>query len=232
MNSIERALQVDVSGYHREASPEPPAASEPTRALLPIRDVVQRSPVPTIPGTFPSQDALRSYHLGGLIPQTRAPMPAPASAQGAGATSTTSIVATSTSSTITNNPPTATSVTVSTPPLGTGSTYQSTVTMAKAFQLQKVATATPVRVELYKTAAAQAADIFRASTTPVGLGTEQGIITDIYLDTTPVVWDVTPDVTGHNGDSPATSTIYITITNLGTAGSVAMVTLTYVPLQS
>jgi hypothetical protein len=232
MNSLERSLQADTSKYERVVPPETPTASEPTRALLPQRDVYERSPVPVINGTFPSQDALRSFHIGGTVPQTRAPMPAPASAQGAGATSTTSIVATSTSSTITNNPPTAISVTVTTPPLNMGDTFQSTVTMAKAFQLQKVATATPVRVELYKTAAAQAADIFRAATTPVGLGTEQGIITDIYLDTTPVVWDVTPDVTGHNGDSPATSTIYITITNLGTAGSVAMVTLTYVPLQS
>jgi hypothetical protein len=116
--------------------------------------------------------------------------------------------------------------------MAAGNTFSSTVTIAKSFYLQSIATAQPARVELYSTASGQSADLFRAFTVPPGLGTEQGLIADVYLDTAPVVWQLDPAAIGGNADSPQTSTIYITITNLGAGGAAITVTLNYVPLQS
>ncbi len=122
-------MQIDVSGYYR-VTPNEPSASEPTHALLLRRDVVERSPVPVLPGTFPSSDALRSYHLGGMVPQTRAPMPAPATAQGAGGTQITNVVSTTTgSATTTNTLPQIQVASITTPVLSQNTQFQTAVSL-------------------------------------------------------------------------------------------------------
>lgn len=230
MDTLERALNRDTTGYE-PAEHIPPPASQPEQTLFPQRNTIQICSLPNLPGIFPSTNNILDYYIGGKAPQQRAPLPAPTTAGGAGTTNSTVVVSSSSSST-TNNPPTSQTVSLTTPPLNTGDTFQTTVTMAKAFYLQQISTAEPVRVQLYSTAAAQSADVFRAATVPAGLGTEQGLIADVYLDTAPVSWELDPAAIGRNGNSPQTSTIYITITNLGGSGSTATVTFVYVPLQS
>jgi hypothetical protein len=230
MDTLQRALNRDTSGYEPTETP-PPLSSQLEHSLFPQRSTIQICSLPNLPGSFPSTNNILDYYIGGKAPQFRAPLPPPTSAQGAGTGNSTTIVTSSSSST-TNNPPASQSVSLTTPPLNTGSTFQTTVTMAKAFDLQTVSTANPVRVQLYSTAFAQSADIFRASNIPPGLGTEQGLLGDIYLDTTPIVWQVGPAIVGRNGDSPQTSTIYVTITNLGASGAASTVTFVYVPMQS
>lgn len=231
MATIQEAINRDTSGYAR-LEKAPPLSPEVAEYLLPPRNVIQICSLPNLPGIFPSTNNIIDFHVGGKVPQFRAPLAPPQSTQGTSTTATSVITTSSSSSSSTNNPAQAATASITTPPLGIGSTYQTTITMAKAFLLQKIATASAVRVELYKTAAAQMADVFRAVGTPVGLGNEQGIIVDVNLDTVPVVWDVDPAAIGSNLDSPATSTIYATITNLGAAGTSATITFTYVPMQS
>jgi hypothetical protein len=234
MNSLERALQVDVSGYHRETSQEPPAVSEPTRALLPIRDVVERSPVPTIPGTFPSSDALRSYHLGGLIPQTRAPMPAPASAQGAGGTQVTNVVSTTTSSgTTTNTLPQIQVASVSTPVLNPNTQFQTAVSLtgeAWNFFSISISPMAACRVRLYGTPQGQTSDAGRNTQTGPGFGTEQDIILDIVFDgVSGATWDC-QGVTGNNNQPGISQLLFVTVDNLSGGSTALSVGIQYSPL--
>jgi hypothetical protein len=233
MNSLERALQVDVSGYERVAPHEPPlAASEPTRALLPLRDVVERSPVPVINGTFPSSDALRSYHLGGMVPQSRAPMPAPASAQGAG-TQITNVVSTSTSSTTTNTLPQIQLTSVSTPVLSPNTQFQTAASMIGEgwnFLSVSVSPQAACRIRLYGTPAAQTGDASRNQFTPAGLGTEQDLILDVLFDgVSGAVWDC-QGVSGNNNQPGVSQLCFVTVDNLSGGSAAFSVTLQYSPL--
>jgi hypothetical protein len=64
-----------------------------------------------------------------------------------------------------------------------------------------------------------------------GAGTAQNIICDVVLDTVPYQWTF-QNRTGANGESPQTTAIYVTVTNLNTTSSAVTVTLLYVPLAS
>jgi hypothetical protein len=234
MNSLEKSLQVDVSGYERVAPHEPPlAASEPTRALLPVRDVLERSPVPTIPGTFPSSDALRSYHLGGMVPQSRAPMPAPASAQGAGGTQITNVVSTSTSSTTTNTLPQIQVASISTPVLSPNTQFQTAVSLTgEAWNLFSISISpmAACRIRLYGTPAGQTGDASRNPLTPPGLGTEQDLIFDVLFDgLSGSTWDC-QGVTGNNNQPGVSQLCFVTVDNLSGGSTAFSVTLQYSPL--
>jgi hypothetical protein len=233
MNSLERALQVDTSKYERVV-PQEPAASEPTRALLPVRDVLERSPVPTIPGTFPSSDALRSYHLGGMVPQSRAPMPAPASAQGAGGTQITNVVSTTTSGgTTTNTLPQIHVASISTPVLSPNSQFQTAVSLigeAWNFFSVSISPMAACRIRLYGTPAGQTSDAGRNQFTPAGLGTEQDLILDVLFDgVSGAVWDV-QGVTGNNNQPGVSQLCFVTVDNLSGGSTALSVTLQYSPL--
>lgn len=232
MNSLERALQVDTSKYERVV-PQEPAASEPTRALLPVRDVLERSPVPTIPGTFPSSDALRSYHLGGMVPQSRAPMPAPASAQGAGGTQITNVVTTTSGGTTTNTLPQIQVASISTPVLSPNSQFQTAVSLigeAWNFFSVSISPMAACRVRLYGTPAGQTSDAGRNPLTPAGLGTEQDLILDVLFDgVSGAVWDV-QGVTGNNNQPGVSQLCFVTVDNLSGGSTAFSVTLQYSPL--
>src|SRR5215831_11617823 len=86
MSSIADHIGVDVSGYTRSLPTPPPAEFQSEQSLLPRRDPTLRFSAPYIPGSFPSSDTLRGFHLGSMIPQYRIPIPGQASAQGAGTT--------------------------------------------------------------------------------------------------------------------------------------------------
>jgi hypothetical protein len=233
MNSLERALQVDTSKYERVV-PQEPAASEPTRALLPVRDVLERSPVPVLPGTFPSADALRSYHLGGMVPQSRAPMPAPASAQGAGGTQITNVVSTTTSGgTTTNTLPQIQVASISTPVLSPNSQFQTAVSLigeAWNFFSVSISPMAACRVRLYGTPSGQTGDAGRNQTTPPGLGTQQDLILDVLFDgVSGAVWDV-QGVTGNNNQPGVSQLCFVTVDNLSGGSTALSVTLQYSPL--
>jgi hypothetical protein len=229
MPKIEDTLNIDLSNYTSVPAP-PPAESMPTQGLLPTRNPMMRFASPYLPGIFPSSDNLIGYHIGGKAPQYRIPVPAQAPAQGAGSTSTSSVVVTSSSST-TNNPATSQTVSISTATISPGATYTGIITMAKAFVLLTLSLSAAARIELYGTLNAQTADLHRPPTIGPGFGVEQGIITDIVLDTAPYVWQAV-NVIGANADTPQTQNIYISVTNLSAASQAYVVSIQYVPIQS
>ena len=103
--------------------------------------------------------------------------------------------------------------------------------MAKAFVVLQVTVNNPARVRLYSTLSAQTADQSRPFSQGPGYGTEQGIIGDIVLDTVPVVWQAV-NMVGANGDSPQSTTVYITVDNISQASQTISVGVQYVPIQS
>lgn len=223
-------IGLDTTGFSRMLPPRP-EASEPEQRLQPFRDSTLRFSAPYLPGSFPSSDTLRGYHLGTQIPQWRIPVPSQASAQGAGTSTATATTTTSSSSTTTNNPAKSQTASLTTPTLGPGGQFTGVLTVAKAFVVLTVTVDNPARVRLYSTASAQTADLARPSTQGPGFGTEQGIIGDINLDTVPVVWQAV-NMVGANGDSPQSTSIYVTIDNITTSSETVTVSVTYVPVQS
>jgi hypothetical protein len=231
MPTIEDTLNIDLSNYTSVPSP-PPAESMPQQTLLPARNPMLRFSSPYLPGIFPSSDNLVGYHIGGKAPQYRIPVPAQAPAQGAGSTSTSAVViSSSSSSTITNNPATGKTVSITTATISPGTTYTGIITMAKAFVLLTVSLSAAARIELYGTLNAQTSDLHRPPTIGPGYGVEQGIITDLVLDTAPYVWQ-SVNVIGANGDTPQTQNIYISVTNLSAASQAYVVSIQFVPVQS
>jgi hypothetical protein len=230
MPRIEDTLNIDLSNYTSVPPTPPPAESMPTQGLMPTRNPMMRFASPYLPGIFPSSDNLVGYHIGGKAPQYRIPVPAQAPAQGAGSTSTTTTIVTSSSST-TNNPATSQTASISTATISPGATYTGVITMAKAFVLLNLSVSAAARIELYSTLAAQSSDLHRPSTIGPGYATEQGIITDIVLDTAPYVWQAV-NVIGANGDTPQTQNIYVSLTNLSAASQTYVVSIQFVPVQS
>jgi len=103
--------------------------------------------------------------------------------------------------------------------------------MAPLFILYKVAVSSPARVELYSTSSFQTLDQGRSASTPVSLGSENGIIGDFNLVlSSESPWICSPAPTGFNGDDPISSTVYITVTNLTASSSTVTVSLSYLPM--
>jgi hypothetical protein len=112
-----------------------------------------------------------------------------------------------------------------------GAQFVGTIKMSKSFQLLSVTANGAARIRLYGTAAAQNADLARGLDVAVPAETTQGIITDVALDMAPYRW-AWQDRVGANADLPQTTTVYITITNLGSATAATSVTIMYVPIES
>jgi hypothetical protein len=182
-----------------------------------------------------SPDNLRQFYTGGRVPQHRviAPPTLTSQAAAAGGSTTTTVVASSTTSSSTTTSPSAQTVGITTPSLNVGQVYPTVVQIAKSFEVLAVGVNSPARLELYKTSAQQAADLTRSVNDPVPIGTEHGIICDItMLTSTELFWDCSPNFPGSNADSPQTTSIYITITNLGASASAISATITFVPNES
>lgn len=230
MATIEQATAVDTSGFTRTFPGHPPA-SESEERLEPTRDATLRFSAPYLPGTFPSSDTLRGYHIGAIIPQWRIPVPAQASAQGASTSTASTTVISSSSSTTTNNPAKSQTASVMTTVLNPGDHFTGVLTMAKAFVVLQATVSSAARVRLYATNLSQTLDLSRPITQGPGYGTEQGIIGDMVLDTTPVVWQAV-NMVGANGDNPQSTTVYVTVDNLAAATEAISVSIVYVPIQS
>jgi len=154
-------------------------------------------------------------------------------ASGAGGSTVTNIVASSSTSTTTTTAPIVQTTALATPSLIVGQVYPTIIQLAKGFQCMRVSVSAPARVELYKTAATQAADSSRPATQTVPIGTENGIICDLYLlESSELDWKCSPDFPGSNGDFPQTASIYITVTNIGAAAAAIIVSINFVPTAS
>lgn len=194
-------------------SPPPPTQLSPEASLVPIRNPLLRFTAPYIAGTFPSSDTLTGFHLGGKIPQFRVPIPPTSQSAGTTTTTNTTVVNSSSSSTVTalQAPLTAH---VSVPSLNPGDEYQASATLqGTSWSILSVSVAFPCRVRLYVSSTAQISDASRPATQGPGFGTESGIILDVSLDTTPVVWVVTPTTVANNSQK----LLYVTVDNIGSA---------------
>jgi hypothetical protein len=120
---------------------------------------------------------------------------------------------------------------VMTTSIAPGSTFVNKVTMSKSFQLLSVTANGAARVRLYGTAFAQISDLSRGLDVAVAAETTMNVITDVIMDTAPYQWYWQNRV-GANADTPQTSTVYITVTNLSMAVGSTAVTITYVPLET
>lgn len=192
-----------------------------------------RSPSPPI---NVSPDNLRQYYRGGQAPQYRVLSPPTLTAQAAaagGATTTTVVSGGSSSTTTVVTSPTAQTVGLVTPGLTVGQVYSTVIQIAKAFDVLAFGVNAPARIRLYKTAATQAADLSRTLTQRVPISTQNGIICDMSLqNSNEFSWKCSPDFPGSNGDSPQSTAVYATITNIGAATAAIALTITYVSWES
>jgi|HubBroStandDraft_1064217.scaffolds.fasta_scaffold03497_4 hypothetical protein len=121
-------------------------------------------------------------------------------------------------------------VTASATSLASGSIAQSTLTLARAFTVLSVVCNGPLRLRLYSTAAAQASDVSRPNTVPPTPGVNHGVICDLYLqsNTQYPLWNLAPVAPGSNDDSPQTTNVYCSITNIGATTASLTAAITYV----
>jgi hypothetical protein len=116
--------------------------------------------------------------------------------------------------------------------MAAAASVQTSLTMAKTFSLLNVLATYPVRVRLYSTAAAQAADLARPYSVQIAPGSEHEMICDLYLTTGNLNWVMSPAAEGSNMDTALSATIYWTVTNLDTVTRSPSVTFTYLPLEA
>jgi hypothetical protein len=136
-------------------------------------------------------------------------------------------------SAITSSSPNAAIASFSTGSLSSGSSTTGTVTMAKMFALMHVQVSAAARLRLYINSAARTSDSSRSNQVPPTPGTQSGIITDLYLDTSDKwTWQMTPPAIGYNWDATQSTTIYWAVENIGTTSEDITVDLTYVPMES
>ena len=115
--------------------------------------------------------------------------------------------------------------------VATGATVTGFVTMAKSFMLQQVVSTFKVRVRLYSTAALRDADVSRGNSSQIALGTQHGMICDLYLDTADkLTWVMSPAAEGSNMDD-GSGNIYFSITNLEATTKSLSVTFTHLTME-
>jgi hypothetical protein len=234
MATIREALAAsdNLKGYEPIEEPMRGIGLPPQTEGQPTINPFLRCPMPPV-GVTP--DSLRQYYVRGQVPQFRILTPA-SSVGGSGGGGTTVINASSTvtaAAGITPSAPTVSAVSVSltTPTLNNNGVFASSIPISKSFQLLKVSANGSCRVQIYGTAVAQSNDSFRGLDVAPLPGTQQDLITDVVLDTSPFQWSWQNRV-GSNADSPQNSIIYMTITNIDVSSTVLTVTLLYVPLES
>jgi len=106
------------------------------------------------------------------------------------------------------------------------------VTLAESFQLLQITSDSPIDFRMYGTALAQVSDSGRLTDVAVPAETFQNLICNIVFDTVPYVYQ-TQNLLGANADSSPSSTIYVLAANPdATSGVSAIVTITFVVLES
>jgi hypothetical protein len=230
MPTLEQATQPLPANYER-ATPTPPA----DQPWQPSYNPNMRCPVP--PTAF-TPDTSQQFYRGGTVPQHRVftpPSLTPTSVTGGSGSSGTTINEGSTATnTIINNITTLKTqvASVTTTNLNPGDSFTGVLTMSRIFVLFQVSTSSSARVRLYATQSAQLGDISRASAQAPAYGTTQALIADVYLDTAPYLWLMTPVALGANGDSPTSPQAYVTVDNIGDSSETITASLTYLVLET
>lgn len=104
------------------------------------------------------------------------------------------------------------------------------VTLGKSYRVLRVEADRACRVRLYTTAAKRDADGARAvGADPNG---DHGCVLDVVLTGAMLSLELSPQANGSSGDDPATSTAYITVTNLSGGASTVAATLTYLSQEA
>lgn len=103
----------------------------------------------------------------------------------------------------------------------------SSVSIAKAFDLIKVQASAFCRIRLYSSAAARTADAARAASTPIAVGTQHGLITELMLQASgDLTWTMSPPAYGAMVDD--TVNVPYAIQNLSGSTQAITVTFTYI----
>lgn len=229
MPTLEEALKTDRSNYTpvvAQPSVNPPT---PSSDLQPGRSSMMRCPLPILGAATP--DALRSYFIKGQVPQTRLLTPQSTVRSTDSSSSTSSSSFSSSSTSVVTATLSSAQATLTTAVLSPGAKFSGHINLSKSFQLLSIAISSAARVELYGTANAQSLDLARGLDIPPAAGTAQNIICDVILDTAPYQWSFQNRV-GANADTPQSSSVYVTVTNLGTTSAAITVTLAYVPMEA
>ena len=116
-------------------------------------------------------------------------------------------------------------VIVTTGVLANNASVETTAQIPGPFQLLWITVSAFCRVRAYSTAAAQAADLSRPSSQTPTPATSTGIISDAVLTSSLALGYL--DTYGLNGDTPASNTIYLTITNLSGAPAAISINVAY-----
>jgi hypothetical protein len=232
MPSVSEAINADRSNLtplQNDPAQKPPAAQQDSRLSSLLKSPYARCPLPP---SNNSADSLRQWGQGTEVPKFRTQTPPTNMGGGGGSSNASAVVISSSSSSVTPATPVlppAQNVSVTTPSLAPSQTWVGTLQMAKGFLVLHLTGSSFCRVELYSTKIAQTLDITRpVSQAPVN--TTPGLIMDVVL-LTALSWQVL-DCVGSNGDSPQSSTIYITVTNVSTAAQPFTVSLQFVPSES
>ena len=207
-------------------------AATPPQVVAPPGNKYIRCPLPPFSTTI---DTLRQYNEGGAVPTRRViPLPVSVIASGGTVINNTSVTNSSGSSSSTATGTTLKSVTVflTVNPLTARGVFQSTIVMAKSFQLLQIASNQPVEVRLYGNALAQVSDVARLTDNSPNFEIN-GVITDVVFDTLPYQWNWQNRI-GANADSPQGTTIYVNVINpsASVATTTASIAITYLPLES
>jgi hypothetical protein len=127
------------------------------------------------------------------------------------------------------SPSTRSTVTATTGSLA-GNAVDSTtnIVTGKTSAALHIATSSPARVRLYSTAAGRTADLARASTTDPS--SSVGCLLEVITTASLLSFPLSPAPLLHNGNTPAVTTIYMTVQNLGSTAAIT-VSVTILPLQ-
>ena len=228
----ERLKTQSLPGY--EAASNPTVATPPILpgAALPGNKYI-RCPLPPFSA---NSDTLRQYNEGGAVP-TRRVIPLPTSVrEGSGTqiinTTVTNSSGSGSSSGGTGSSLKATTAFLNVPSLAPQGAFQTTLQMAKSFQLLQVVASAPIEVRLYGNLLAQVIDISRLSDTAPPFEIT-GMITDVIFDTAPYQWYWQNRIAA-NADNPQGLNIYVTIVNPSPTTGTGLSTLavTYLPLET
>jgi len=232
MPPLNQTTGLDLASLGYTPATNPGAAGTPPNTnQQPTYPIFQRCPLPPIWISPP--DSLRYYSTNNIVPQTRLFNVNTTNNSGNSITNnfaSASIASSGSSGTSTTTIVTAQAV-IATTAISPGSTFVNKLTMSKSFQLLSVTANGAARIRLYGTAFAQISDLSRGLDVAVAAETTMNVITDVIMDTAPYQWYWQNRV-GANADTPQTSTVYITVTNLSMAVGSTAVTITYVPLET
>ena len=229
--AISDRVGIDTAGYSPVQAAPPPSTQQLEQPLMPTRNPFLRFSAPNIPGSFPSSDTLRGFHLGGQIPQYRIPVSPAASASGTGSTTSNVAVINNNQNVTVSQLGIIQNATFNIPPISPGGLYTGSLTLnGEGWLLYTISCSYLMRVRGYSTANAQITDQTRPITQGPGFGTEQDVVFDVNLDTLPAQWDFTAPVIAVNQNPGVSQLLYITVTNNSASISAGSFTLEYAPI--